>query len=82
MDCGHHQPQPENAERAMHYNNRRSVSGCQENRDKPASSAWSFPDRDAARGENGRSGFNSPRKSGIFRSNPGASGKCRISALA
>ena len=31
MDCGHHQPRPENVERAMHHNNRRSVSECQKN---------------------------------------------------
>jgi len=52
MDCGHHQPQPENVERGMHHNDRRSVSGCQENRAKPASWGWSCRDRDAARDEN------------------------------
>jgi hypothetical protein len=62
----------------MHHNDRRSVSGCQENRAKPASWGWSCRDRDAARDENGRSGFNRPRKSGIVRSNPGSSGECRI----
>src|ERR1700733_15238958 len=78
MDCGHHQPQPENVERGMHHNDRRSVSGCQENRAKPASWGWSCRERDAARDENGRSGFNRPRKSGTVRSNPGSSGECRI----
>jgi hypothetical protein len=65
----------------MHHNDRRSVSGCQENRAKPASWGWSCRDRDAARDENGRSDFNRPRKSGIVRSNPGSSGECRFNTF-
>ena len=78
MDCGHHQPQPENVERGMHHNDRRSVSGCQENRAKPASWGWSCRDRDAARDENGRSAFRIRQKCDIVRLNAGASGEYRL----
>jgi hypothetical protein len=78
MDCGHHQPRPEGWDRAMHNDDGRSVSGCQENHDETASWAWSCLGGDAARGKNVRSGFNRPRKSGIVRSNLGSSGECRI----
>ena len=78
MDCGHHQPRPENVERAMHHNDRRSVSECQENRAKPASWTWLCREKDAARVENDRQGFCVPRKCGIFCSNLGPSGECRL----
>ena len=78
MDCGHDRRRPEEGDFGMNQTDGRSVSGCQENRDKPASLAWSCPNRDAARDENGRSGFNRARKSGIVRSNRGSSGECRV----
>jgi prevent-host-death family protein len=78
MDCGHHQPRPENVERAMHHNDRRSVSECQENRAKRASWACSCLNTYARRDENGRSGFPAPWKGGIFRLNSGSSGECRF----
>src|SRR5271156_2295746 len=81
MDCGHHQPRPENGGRAMHHNDRRSVSECQENRAKRASWACSCLNTHARRDKNGRSGFPAPWKCGIFRLNSGSSGECRLIPL-